>query len=75
MKIMDLGKEILAAVEAAAPLVGLAEQVAEGKRVVEAVLALAEKAKSSLDADDQKELNALIVRVKAHGQATRDSLG
>lgn len=75
MNIMDLGKEILEAVEAVAPLVGLGEEVAAGKRVVDAVLALAEKAKSSLDADDQEELNALIQRVKAHGQATRDSLG
>ena len=78
MDMKKLAKDLLSIVDAAAPLVGLSEEVEAGKNLVATVKNVIESTKASLDSDDQlalqNSLDALVPRVDAHADRTIASL-
>ena len=78
MDMKKLAKDLLSIVDAAAPLVGLSEEVEAGKNLVATVKNVIESTKASFDSDDQlalqNSLDALAARVNAHADRTIASL-
>lgn len=79
---MDFGKlagDLLGIVKAAAPLVGLGEEVAAAESLLASVKSAVDTIKGSLDPDQRDELeaglDALAIRVNAHAERTKNSLG
>jgi hypothetical protein len=79
MDMKKLANQILAIAEKAAPLVGLSDEVAAGKALVEAITDTVEMVKGDLASDDQAALQtslaALHAKVDAHAARTAASLG
>lgn len=79
MDIAKLAGDLIGIVKAAAPLVGLAEEVEAAEALVKSIKGAVDTVKGSLDPDHQAELeaglDALAERVNAHADRTKGSLG
>lgn len=79
MDIAKLAGDLIGIVKAAAPLVGLSEEVAAAEALVKSIKGAVDTVKGSLDPDHQAELeaglDALAERVNAHATATMNRLG
>ncbi len=79
MDIEKLARDLLGIVKAAAPLVGLADEMAAAETLVKAVEAAVDTIKDAVDPDQRHELeanlDALAARVNAHADRTAGSLG
>jgi hypothetical protein len=74
-----LAGNLLDIAEKAAPLVGLSNELAAGKALVEAITDTVEMVKGDMASDDQAalqtSLSALHAKVNAHADRTAESLG
>lgn len=74
MDVKKLAKDLASIAEAAAPLIGLAEELESGKNLVATVKNVIERNKAAFDSDDQaalqQSLDALVARVNAHADRT-----
>lgn len=79
MDIEKLAGDLIGIVKAAAPLVGLSEEVAAAEAFVKSIMGAVDTVKGSLDPDQRHELetglDALTAKVNAHAERTKDSLG
>ena len=79
MDLKKLAADLIRIAEAAAPMVGLGEELAAGKALVETVKNVIESRKADFDSEDQAALqttlDALVAKVNAHADRTIDSLG
>ena len=79
MDFEKLAGDLLGIVKAAAPLVGLSEEVAAAEALVKSIKGAVDTVKGSLDPDARHELeaglDALADRVNSHAERTKDSLG
>lgn len=79
MDFAKLADDLLGIVKAAAPLVGLSEEVAAAEALVNSIKGAVDTVKGSLDPDKRDELDAgldaLADRVNDHAERTKDSLG
>lgn len=79
MDFTKLAGDLLGIVKAAAPLVGLGEEVAAAEALVKSIKGAVDTVKGSLDPDHLHELeaglDALADRVNAHADRTKNSLG
>lgn len=79
MDFTKLAGDLLGIVKAAAPLVGLGEEVAAAEALVKSIKGTVDTVKGSLDPDQLHELeaglDALADRVNAHADRTKNSLG
>lgn len=79
MNMKKLAADLLRIAEAAAPVVGLGEELAAGKALVETITGIVEDRKADFDSDDQAalqtSLDALAAKVNAHADRTINSLG
>lgn len=79
MDFAKLADDLLGIVKAAAPLVGLSEEVAAAESLFNSVKGAVDTVKGALDPDKRAELeaglDALAARVNAHAERTKDSLG
>lgn len=79
MDIKKLAGDLLGIVKAAAPLVGLSEEVAAAEAILNSAKSAYDNIKGALDPGQQAEieagLDALAERVNAHATATKGSLG
>lgn len=78
MDMKKLAKDLLSIAEAAAPLVGLSEEVEAGRNLVATVKNVIESNKVAFASDDQAalqlSLDALVAKVNAHADRTIDRL-
>ena len=78
MDFAKLADDLLGIVKAAAPLVGLSEEVEAAERLLSSATSAYETIKDALGSDDrdalESGLNALADRVNAHAERTKDSL-
>lgn len=79
MDFEKLAGDLLGIVKAAAPLVGLSEEVEAAEALVKSIKGAVDTVKGSLDPDQRHELeaglDALADRVNSHADRTKDSLG
>lgn len=79
MDFEKLADDLLGIVKAAAPLVGLSEEVEAAERLLASATSAYETIKGALGSDDQAALEgglaALADRVNSHAERTKDSLG
>lgn len=79
MDFEKLADDLLGIVKAAAPLVGLSDEVAAAERLLASATSAYETIKGALGSDDQAALEgglaALADRVNSHAERTKDSLG
>jgi len=79
MDIAKLAGDLIGIVKAAAPLVGLSEEVEAAEALVKSIKGAVDTVKGSLDPGQQEELeaglDALADRVNAHAERTKGSLG
>lgn len=79
MDIAKLAGDLISIVKAAAPLVGLSEEVEAAESLVKSIKGAVDTVKGSLDPGQQVELeaglDALADRVNAHAERTKGSLG
>lgn len=79
MDIKKLAGDLLGIVKAAAPLVGLSEEVAAAEAILNSAKSAFENIKGALASDDAdalgKALDEAFARVNAHADRTADSLG
>jgi len=79
MDFAKLAGDLLGIVKAAAPLVGLSEEVEAAERLLSSATSAYETIKDALGSDDrdalESGLKALADRVNAHAERTKDSLG
>lgn len=79
MDIEKLAGDLIGIVKAAAPLVGLSEEVAAAEALVKSIKGAVDTVKGSLDPDQRHELeaglDALAAKVNAHADRTANSLG
>lgn len=79
MDFKKLAKDLLAIAEAAAPVVGLGEELAAGKALVETITNVIDTTKDNFESDDQVALQGaldkLAAKVNAHADRTSASLG
>lgn len=79
MDFAKLADDLLGIVKAAAPLVGLSEEVEAAERLISSATSAYETIKDALGSDDRAALEsglaALADRVNAHAERTKDSLG
>ena len=79
MDFTKLAVDLIGIVKAAAPLVGLKDEVAAAEALVKSIKGAVDTVKGSLDPDARHELeaglDALAERVNAHADRTKDSLG
>lgn len=79
MDFEKLADDLLGIVKAAAPLVGLSDEVAAAEALVKSIKGAVDTVKGSLDPDQRHELeaglDALAGRVNAHADRTKASLG
>lgn len=79
MDIQKLAGDLLGIVKAAAPLVGLGEEVAAAEELLTRAKSAFDTIKAALTSDDQAALqtalDALAERVNAHADRTAASLG
>lgn len=79
MDIEKLAGDLIGIVKAAAPLVGLSEEVAAAEALVKSIKGAVDTVKGSLDPDRRHELEtgleALAAKVNAHADRTANSLG
>lgn len=79
MDFEKLADDLLGIVKAAAPLVGLSDEVAAAETLVKSIKGAVDTVKGSIDPDKRHELeaglDALALRVNAHADRTKGSLG
>ena len=79
MDFAKLAGDLLGIVKAAAPLVGLSEEVEAAERLLASATSAYETIKGALATDDRDALEsglaALADRVNSHAERTKDSLG
>lgn len=79
MDFAKLAGDLLGIVKAAAPLVGLSEEVEAAERLLSSATSAYETIKEALGSDDrdalESGLTALADRVNSHAERTKDSLG
>lgn len=79
MDISKLAGDLIGILKAAAPLVGMGEEVAAAEALLESATSAYETIKDTLGSDDQAEmqeaLNVLAARVNDHADRTAGSLG
>lgn len=79
MDFEKLAGDLLGIVKAAAPLLGLSDEVAAAEALVKSIKGAVDTVKGSLDPDARHELeaglDALADRVNSHAERTKDSLG
>jgi hypothetical protein len=79
MDLKKLAGDLLGIVKAAAPIVGLGEEVAAAETLVRQIIDTVDGVKGAFDSDDQAALSdalaALRVRVGEHADKTINSLG
>lgn len=79
MDIAKLACDLIGIVKAAAPLVGLSEELEAAEALVKSIKGAVDTVKGSLDPGRQAELeaglDALADRVNAHAERTKGSLG
>lgn len=78
MDLKKLAKDLASIAEAAAPLVGLSEELDAGKNLVATVKNVIESNKAAFASDDQvalqQSLDTLMARVNDHANRTIDRL-
>lgn len=79
MNAKQLTADLLGIARAAAPLIGLGDELAAGEALVKAITDTVDNVKHTLDNDDQAalsiELDALCAKVNSHAERTIGSLG
>ena len=79
MDFEKLAADLIGIVKAAAPLVGLSDEVEAAERLLASATSAYETIKGALGSDDQVTLEgglaALAYRVNSHAERTKDSLG
>ena len=79
MDFAKLADDLLGIVKAAAPLVGLSEEVEAAERLLSSATSAYETIKDALGSDDRDALESglavLADRVNSHAERTKDSLG
>lgn len=79
MDFAKLAGDLLGIVKAAAPLVGLSEEVEAAERLLQSATSAYETIKDALGSDDRDALEsglaALADRVNSHAERTKASLG
>jgi len=79
MDFSKLAADLLGIVKAAAPLVGLGEEVAAAERLLASATSAYETIKGTLGSEDQaamqEALDVLAARVNDHADRTAESLG
>jgi hypothetical protein len=79
MDYAKLASDLLGIVKAAAPLVGLGEEVEAAERVIASATSAYETIKDAISSDDRAALESgleeLAARVNAHADRTAQSLG
>lgn len=79
MDFEKLADDLLGIVKAAAPLVGLSDEVAAAEELFTSIKGAVDTVKGSLDPDKRDELeaglDALALRVNAHAERTKNALG
>lgn len=79
MDFEKLAGDLIGIVKAAAPLVGLSDEVSAAEALVKSIKGAVDTVKGSLDPDQRHELeaglDALSERVNAHAERTKSSLG
>lgn len=79
MDIKKLAGDLLGIVKAAAPLVGLSEEVAAAESILNSAKSAYNNIKDALASDDAdalgKALEEAFARINAHADRTKDTLG